>query len=225
MTRSVLRQLVPVLLLLALVACASGSTTTTAEPTTTVTTTAAPATTAEGAGDDPGSVGSLSDMPQECLDAFDAFLRDIEPIVADFDFDNATLDDFEALGEELDAIAAPMEEITADCPDLDVGAEESLQLMIDYARDVAPGTVPYFEAIAEFAGSFEGPDLGAISGDCETDIEAVMVFVDAGTSMNELTLAEATTVGSLMTSISTNCSAERFQEFVSDPDVAAFLGG
>ena len=42
-------------------------------------------------------------MPQECIDAFVGFLQAIEPVVEDFDFDNASIDDFEAMGTELEA--------------------------------------------------------------------------------------------------------------------------
>jgi hypothetical protein len=211
------------ILVLLLAACASGTSDTTAnteEPTTTTAAAEEPTTTATEETTDPGTVGSLSDMPQACLDAFDTFLRDIEPIVADFDFENATQADLEEIGVLLEEVSLPLEEATANCPDLAMEDEESMQLMIDYARDVAPGTVPYFEWIASFAAA----SGSQASGDCETDIDALMEFVDAGTPMSGLTMSEISTVSGLLTSISTNCSPERFNEVISDPAVQEFTG-
>ena len=76
----------------------SGGATTTATTTTTAT--------AEEGRDTTNETVDLADMPQECIDAFVEFLQAIEPVVADFDFENATLDDMEAIGTELEAVSA-----------------------------------------------------------------------------------------------------------------------
>ncbi|MGI8518503.1 MAG: hypothetical protein ACR2ME_09225 [Acidimicrobiia bacterium] len=194
------------------IACASGSADTTASTTSVV------VDTQDTTGS--GSVGSLSDMPQECLDAFDAFLREIEPMVADFDFVNSTQADFEVLGAELDASSGSFDEETASCPELDMATEESFAAMVDYARDVAPGTVPYLEYVASFLS--ETPTAG--TGDCETDIDSFMEIVNSGTPMRQLTLGEGQTATGLLASISASCSTERYTEVFADPAVSEFLG-
>lgn len=203
------------MVVMAVVGCSSGATTTTEDA---VTTTDAPATT-QGETDN-GSVSALSDMPAECLDAFDDFLLDIEPLVENFDFNNATQADFEEFAGDMEDVSAPFEEMTTNCPELDLEGLDSIQAMREYAADVAPGTVAYFEYIEAVMGS-----SSVASGDCEADIEALMAYVEGGTPMNELTLTDVTTVSGLLQAVSTECSAERFAEFVGDPEVSAFLGG
>ena len=57
------------------------------------------------------------------------------------------------------------------CPDASGTDEEAFAAMIEIAEREAPGTVPYFRWIEEFAGSMgEGGGLTS-SGDCETDID------------------------------------------------------
>lgn len=207
--RSLLLMIVAVLS----IACASGSADTTASTTSVAVDTQDTT--------DSGSVGSFSDMPQECLDAFDDFLREIEPLVADIDFVNSTTAELETMQVELDAASASLNEETASCPELDMDTEESFAAMIDYARNVAPGTVPYLEYAMSFLS--EMPTAG--TGDCETDIDSFMEFVNSGTPMNDLTLSEVQTVSGLLASISASCSAERYTEVVADPAVSEFLAG
>lgn len=174
--------------------------------------------------DDPGSVASLDDMPAECIEAFRAFLRALEPYVEDVDFENSTMEELNALFTEMEPILTPFEEQTASCPELDISDEESIALMREMAERDAPGTAAYFAWIEEFTASAD--DGGAaVSGDCETDIAALQGFVDQGGTMADMTLGEMTTVGNLMAAASTECSPERFQEWVSQEDVAAWANG
>ncbi|CAN5122699.1 hypothetical protein BH18ACT5_BH18ACT5_15750 [soil metagenome] len=216
------RALMLLMLVLLVSACASGTTDSTdaavEAETTAIDTTAAPETTEDET--DNGSVSALSDMPRECLDACDTFLLEIEPAVSDFDFQNATQADFEELSVELETISEPMDEATANCPELNMETDDSINAMIDYANNVAPGTVPYFEFIASFM-----QNVNAGSGDCDVDMAAFMDYVDAGKPMRELTLSEVTAVNGLMQSIALNCPAEEASNLYLDPDVAAFLGG
>lgn len=186
----------------------------------------------DGNGDGGGSV-DIDDIPQECLDAFADFLRAIEPAVEDFDFENATFDDLETLSTDLEPITASYEDTigASSCDDLDLDAsdDEAFEFMIEFARDEAPGTVGYFEWIRDFASGFDpgsgsGDDGGsAATGDCEDDIAALMVFVDSGSTMSDLPIADLSTVGQLMTSISTACPSGTVAELFADPDVTAFL--
>jgi hypothetical protein len=210
------------LMLLLVSACASGATETTeaaaADPTTTA---ADEPTTTEATEEtsDPGSVGSLGDMPAECVEAFRTFLREIEPIVEDFDFESATMADLETLGTEFETLSTDFEEETASCPELDATTEESFAAMIEFARNEAPGTVGYFEFLQQFATAASG----TVSEDCETNIAAAQEFVDRGGSMQDLTLAESTQLGQLFAAISNTCSPERAGEWFAEEDVNEFM--
>jgi hypothetical protein len=215
--------LVSVLLVIA--ACGGGasgaSTTIPADGTTTDVTSPSDQTTVA---DDPGTVTNIDDMPAECIEAFSAFLQEIEPIVQDVDFENSTMTDLEEMGTALEPATTAFEAETANCPDLDLSDEEAIAFMMEIAERDAPGTAAYFAWLEEFMTAADD-GAAAVSGDCETDIAALQAYVDQGGTMSDLTMGEITAVGSLMTALSTECSPERFQEWVSQEDVAAFIGG
>lgn len=205
------------MLVVAVVACQSGTTETSAPPTETteVETTDAPA--------DPESVGSVDDMPAECVDALREYLQAIEPVVEGVDFQSLTQSDFEALSEDLATATEGFEERTESCPDLDVSTTESFSIIREFAEEEAPGTVAYFTFIEDFVGALESG--GNASGDCETDIAAFQEFVDRGGSMADLTAAEVAEASTLMSSISANCSDERFLEWSQDEDIQTWISG
>jgi len=216
-------------LALAAAACAGGDTTDTtigAEPTTTVgeTTTTAPEITTTTSEDDGGTV-SFDDMPAECVDALVGFLQAIEPALEGVDFATLTIADMETLGTEMETLGEEYGENLddLDCPDPEGSDEEAFAAMIEIAERDAPGTVAYLEWIQGFANAADS--IGETSGDCETDIAAFETFIDEHESMSDLTMEEIGEVGGLVTSISTVCSAERAQEFLSQDSVTDFLDG
>jgi hypothetical protein len=223
------KRLLIVLLLVLAAACggAADSTATEASAETTAATTTTTAAAEEG-GEDTGTNNTvaIADMPQECIDAFVEFLQAIEPIVEGFDFDNASMDEFETMGTELEAAgatqAAEME--TLNCPDASGTDEEAFAAMIEIAEREAPGAVPYFRWIEDFAGSVGEGGGVASSGDCETDIGALEAVIADNETMGDLTMTEVAEVGTLMTAITTECSAERVEEFFAQPEVETFLG-
>jgi hypothetical protein len=223
---------IAILLAVVSAACAGsggGSTTTAAEEEAT-TTAAAPAATTTTAAEEEGegpAIG-LDEVPQECIDQFVEFLQAIEPIVEPIDWANATMADLEELGTQLEPLSDEFDtaiDENSECANLNVEAsdEETFEVMIEIARDEAPGTVAYFEWIRDFA--VEPAGGSEVSGDCETDIAAMQAIIDEGGTMADLPLAELTAVGELMTAISTECSRERADEFLASEDVLAWLGG
>jgi len=206
----VYRYLLVGLTALTLVACGGGAGTTTAV--------SAPTTDAEEEpASDPGSVASVDDLPAECVETLRAYLRAIEPVVADVDFQSLTTEDLEALTEDLEEASVEYEEQIADCPEVDQSVDEGFAIIREIAAEEAPGTVAYFDFVAQFAEDFGNVD--SASGDCEADIAAFQEFVDSSDSMSELTAAEVTEASSLMSSIAVVCSDERFlewQEEISD---------
>lgn len=175
------------------------------------------------------SIG-LDDIPQECIDAFVEYLQAIEPIIADVDWENATMADLEAAGNAI-AAEGDFADLNPDCDELNVDAsnEETFEYLLDLARDEAPDTLPYFEMLRDFVGGVDGGDGGdgggEASGDCETDIATLQAMIDEGGTISDLAFADLALVGSLSSSIGVNCSQERSAEFFSQEDVTAFLGG
>lgn len=223
---------------LALSACGGGDgesdTTDTTDGAATPTTQApVPSTEATDGDDGDSQTVDIGDIPQECIDAFVGYLREIEPVLEEVDWANATMADFEGIAESLEAVTEDYEVTIADsdCDDLEVDAsgEESFEYMIDLAREEAPGTVPYFEMIRDFAEGFGGgfgDDSDAIvSNDCETDIASLQTIVDEGVPMQEMPASDLGVIGGLITSISANCSQDRSIEFFSQDDVSAFMEG
>ena len=214
-----------ILLFVLVTACGGTAATTTSaevEPEETTTTTASTATTED---ESTNETVDLADMPQECIDAFVTFLQAIEPVVEGFDFNTASLDDMEAMGTELEAATAgPTAEMESlNCPDVDASDEEAFAAMIDIAQQEAPGTVAYFEWIETFAAG-AGEESGLTSsGDCETDIETLEAFIAEKETMGNLTFPELTGFGQLMTAITSECTADRVEEFFAQPEVEAFL--
>ncbi|HUP16240.1 MAG TPA: hypothetical protein VM848_09360 [Acidimicrobiia bacterium] len=214
------RLLIVLVFLLAACGGANAATTTTADEGGATTTTVATSTTED---ESTNETVDLSDMPQECIDAFVHFLQAIEPVVEDFDFETATMDDITAMSTELEPlIEGPTAEMDGlNCPDVDATDEEAFAAMIDIAEREAPGTVAYFQWIETFASS-EGGEV-ASSGDCETDIEAMEALIADKETMGSLTFPELTGFGELMTAITTECSADRVEEFFDQPEVEAFM--
>jgi hypothetical protein len=184
--------------------------------------------------DGDGPTVGLDDIPQECIDSFVDYLHAIEPTLADFDFANATMADFEEMSAAIDAETGDFEDMAPQCDDLNIDAsdEESFEFLIGLARDEAPGTVSYFEMLRDFMGSGDGTGDGTgdgdgaqASGECEADIATLQALVDGGGTVRDLDFADLAAVASLSTSIGLNCSPDRASEFFSQEDVTAFLEG
>jgi|GEM_PF-696419 len=233
-----------VVLALVLAACGGGEATdtTTADPGAATTTAGGGATTAaatpdattttvgDSGEDDDGGTVSFEDVPAECVAAFVDYLQQIEPIVEGLDFESLTLEEFGALAEspELTEASTDFEATqSANCSDIDLEVEEdeSWQQMLALARDEAPGTVGYLEYLRTFVTSFGEGSSGATSGDCETDIAALMEWVNSGTSFQDLSAAEGAQVAALLGAIQTECSVERAGEVFSTAEVQSFLSG
>jgi hypothetical protein len=201
-----------VVLVVMLVACGGGggADTTQAETTTT-----------ETADASRGTV-DFADMPEECIDALVGYLQAIEPAVEGIDFEATTGADLETLGTELAELSedytTTIEDL--DCPDPAGSDEEAFAAIIELAEQNAPGTVGYLQWVQSSMAGFEGAE---VSGDCEADISALRAIIDENSSMSDLSMTEVVQVGSLVASVSTNCSADRAEEFFAESDVAAFL--
>ncbi len=173
------------------------------------------------------TVDDFGDMPQECIDLLGSFLRKIEPKVSSVDWDKATLADFEAITKELEADSTSFDAETsaAGCNRYSLTGSDDRQFeqMAELAAAEAPGTVGFLQFLNSLAGS--ATDTGeSIPSDCAGTIAAVEEFLARGGSMQDLTMAEVTGLGQLMTGVSDNCTAEESSAFFAREDLTTYLG-
>ena len=208
----------------------STTTVATTQPTTTTPatepTTLPPTTTQPAAETDTDVViiDDFGDVPAECRDALADFLRTIEPVVSDIDWDTATMADFEQISTELEDEGTAFDAATEDCGDFDFASdEESLQAMIEFAEEEAPGTVGWLEFVGAFA--FPGDDNAAAAMTCEDAIAYFDELIAGGaTTMSSLPVSELADITAVLNVITTDCDFEVMDEFLSREDVTAFLG-
>ena len=180
-----------------------------------------------------GPIRSLDDIPDECLAEMADFLREIEPIVSDIDWQTATLTDFERISGEFEAIANGFDASSESlgCNDLDFVSDNESELLTEFAKDKAPGTVGFLEFISALGsiGSSGDDGGGAIgSGDdametCAEGIEFVQGLLDNYDSLADVPAAELMKFTQI-SSLYLTCTPEQLAFFDSD-EVAAFLGG
>lgn len=177
--------------------------------------------------DDTITVNDFSDMPPKCIELLGAFLKQIEPTVSAIDWDKATLADFEEIGTqfEADSTAFDTDLAAAGCDkyNLDTSDEKQFEQMTALAAAEAPGTIGFISFINSLAASAAGNNE-PVPTDCAGTIAAIEPFLAKGT-MQELTMAELTRVGSLMTAVGTNCTQEEATAFYGRADVTTFVGG
>lgn len=181
-----------------------------------------------------GNIGSIDDIPERCRDLMEDFLQEIEPIVEPIDWENASLTDFEAVAADFEGIAADFEADSANeaCDDLDIDDEEGFELILEFAADVAPGTVPFFEFINSMSSGVvpsDGGDDGAAAPsegsfeNCDDAIAAIEEWIATYDSMTEMPVSELSKFASMGTVMMT-CTPEQL-EFFDSQEVTDFLGG
>ena len=200
----------------------------------------------EPAGDDadvpPGLViTSLDDIPQVCLDQMADFLREIEPIVSSIDWQTASLGDFETIAEDFEAVADDFDEREAEsgCDNMEFEGDGEFELLIGFARDVAPGTTGFLSFLDSF-GSFDDDADASASGDsgddggataatgegfanCEEAIEWVQGLMDEYGSFMEVPASEIMRFAEISAAY-VDCTPEQLEFFGTD-EGADFLGG
>ncbi len=217
------------------------TTTTVAETTTTAaaeTTTEAPAADESSmvaddkTEDDDNAViaGSIDDIPEVCRELMADFLREIEPVVSEVDWDNASMADFEAVSLEFEPIADEFDAATeaeAECNDIELEDDENFALLIDFAKDEAPGSVGFLTFLNELMTSF-GEAMEPTTGDgslatCQDAMDFVQNLADEHDSIDTVPIDQLTQMTDLTTAMFT-CSPEEL-EFFNTPEIAEFLAG
>ncbi len=174
------------------------------------------------------SVSSLDDIPEVCRDLMSDFLKDIEPIVSPIDWDNATLADFETISADFEARADQFDadsDATGECDNIDMEDDDSFALLIEFAKDEAPGTVGFLSFISEFvdaaASAMGDTAAGGEVGTCEEAIAFMDELMVSYDSMDEVPMSELTAMADIVSVIFT-CTPEQMTYF-ERPEVNAFF--
>ncbi|MEY2583916.1 MAG: hypothetical protein QOE09_3765 [Ilumatobacteraceae bacterium] len=176
--------------------------------------------------DDTITVDNFGDMPPKCIELLGQFLKKIEPTVSKIDWDKATLGDFNKFGEQFktESDSFDADSTAAGCNKYNLTGSDDKQIeqMTALASVEAPGTVGFIKFLGSLSASATA--AGSIPTDCAGTIAAIEPFLAGGKTMQDLTVAQVTQLGPLMTGISTNCSADEASAFFARTDVTAFVG-
>lgn len=174
------------------------------------------------------SVKNFGDMPPQCIKLLSTFLKQIEPIVSKVDWTKATLADFEALGTQFtdESKTFDTQSSTAGCDKYNVTGSDAEQLkqVIALAVKDAPGTVKFLTYMGALSASSAGAGA-SVPSDCAGTIAAIEPFLGKGKTMKDLTMADITKLGSLMSAVGTNCTSAESSAFYQRADVKAFISG
>ena len=178
--------------------------------------------------DDTITVTNFGDMPPKCIELLGQFLKKIEPVVSKIDWDKATLADFDTFGEqfktESDSFDAETTAAGCDKYNLEGSDEKQIEQMEALAAAEAPGTVGFIKFPGSLASAATTAS-GDLPSDCAGTIALIEPFLADGKTMQDLTMAQVTQLGQLMTGVTTNCTAEQASAFFARPDITTFLGG
>jgi hypothetical protein len=177
--------------------------------------------------DDTISVDNFGDMPKPCIDLLAAFLKKIEPTVSKIDWDKATMAEFQAFGQQFQTEADSFDTQTeaAGCNKYNLTGSDDAQFqqMTELAKAEAPGTLGFLGFLKALSVAATA-NAGSIPTDCAGTIAAIEPYLGEGKSVKDLTVAEVTLVGQLMSGVQDNCTDEEAAAFYARADVTAFVG-
>ncbi len=163
------------------------------------------ATTAAAVGsDDTITVDDFGDMPAQCIDLLTEFLKTIEPTVAEIDWDEVTVADFDDFGEQFKAESDSFDTRTAaaGCDKYNLSGSDSVQFqqMTELAAAEAPGTLGFLTFLSSLS-SAATTTAASIPTDCAGTIAAIEPFLGDGKTMKDVTMAQLTLIGQLMSAV------------------------
>ncbi len=174
------------------------------------------------------AVDNLGDMPPKCIELLGAFLKKIEPTVSVINWEEATLADFEEFTQsfEADSDSFDAETAAAGCNKYSLSGSDQAQFeqMAALAEEAAPGTMGFINFLNALSTSATAGG-GTIPADCDGTIAEIEPFLSGAETMQDLTMAEVTRLGQLITGVSSNCTAEEASAFYARDDVTAFVSG
>jgi len=190
----------------------------------TATTGGSTATTVAGS-DDTISINDFSEMPPKCIELLGKFLKKIEPDAAKIDWDTMTVAEFEAFSKQFktDSDSFDAESSAAGCNKYNLTGSNDKQFdqMAALAKTEAPGALGFINFLKALSQS--NSSKANVPTDCNETIAAIEPFLTKGKTIKDLTIAEVSRLGQLMTAVSDNCSADQATAFFSRPDITAFI--
>lgn len=182
-----------------------------------------------------GSIGSINDIPPRCRDLMAEFLQDIEPVVGQLDWQTATAQDFEQIAPEFEQFASEFDanSTAEECDDLDLDDDSGFELIIEFAGDVAPGTVSFFEFLDDMRAALptSGGDDSSAGGTgdadtietCDQMISGLRDLMNEYESFDQMPLSEITKYAGIGT-VMMSCTPEQLELLDSD-EFGNFLNG
>jgi hypothetical protein len=174
------------------------------------------------------NVNDFSEMPPQCIELLGKFLKKIEPTVSQIDWNKATVAEFEEFSKQFqtDADSFDADSSAAGCDkyNLTGSDDKTFEQMAALAGTEAPGTLGFINFLKSLAtaGTAAAADVPT---DCTGTIAAIEPFLTKGETMKDLTIADVTRLGQLMTAVSNNCTSDEASAFFSRDDVTAFISG
>jgi hypothetical protein len=183
----------------------------------------------DGTGSAPagGSVGSLADVPEQCRELMADFLRDVEPIVAPIDWQNASLADFERIADEFQQRADDFDgdAVERECDALEFAADDDgLGLIIELAEEVAPGAVAFFGFLDTMRSGMtpSGDDAAAPARDCGDAVALFEGWLNEYDAFSEVPISELAKLGDMAAAMS-SCTPAQLS-VLDSPELNDFLG-
>jgi hypothetical protein len=172
------------------------------------------------------TVENFDDMPAQCIDLLTEFLKKIEPTVVDIKWDEVTVADFNAFGQQFKAESDSFDTRTAaaGCDKYNLSGSDGVQFqqMTELAAVEAPGTIEFLTFLSSLSSDATAT-AASIPTDCAGTIAAIEPFLGEGKSVKDVTMTQLTVVGQLMSAVQTNCSEEDASAFYARDDVTAFV--
>jgi hypothetical protein len=166
-------------------------------------------------------------MPPKCIELLSSFLKKIEPAASAIQWDKATLRDFEAFTDKYktESDAFDTETAAAGCNKYNLSGSDSKQFeqMAQLASTEAPGTLGFINFLGALSANATAT-AGSVPADCAGTIAAIEPYLTKGV-MKDLTMAEVTKFGQLMSAVSNVCNDTESSAFFARDDVNAFIKG
>ena len=173
------------------------------------------------------NVNDFSEMPPQCIELLGKFLKKIEPTVSQIDWNKATVAEFEEFSKQFqtDADSFDADSSAAGCDkyNLTGSDDKTFEQMAALAQKEAPGALGFINFLKSLATSDAA--TADTPTDCTGTIAAIEPFLSKGKTMKDLTLADVSRLGQLMTAVSKNCTSDEANAFFSRDDVTAFISG
>ncbi len=176
---------------------------------------------------EPVSRGAASALSDDCAELFVDFLKEIEPYVAEIDWDQTTVGSIGVVTDELEQSGIELAERSdaLGCDDYDPSADaEVYAALLELARAEAPGSVGWLEYVNSLGPEPLGDEM-TFDGDCSDALAVVERYVDEYDGMQDVPVRQLRELGDALAGAAELCSPDEASELFQRDDVTAFLSG